>query len=136
MLYWLQIDQAPERGDGKRREWQSYQVASVDTTIAGEHIQAGEFITLCLGSANRDEAEFSDPEVFDMERTPNRHLAFGHGIHFCLGAPLARLEANIGLSLLLQRLSDIQIASDISLEPVSQGFHGVRKLPITFHVRR
>jgi len=111
-------------------------VASVDTRIGDEHIQAGELITLCLGSANRDDAEFADPEVFDMQRTPNRHLAFGHSIHFCLGAPLARLEANIGLSLLLQRLSDIQIASDVPLEPVSQGFHGARTLPVTFHVHR
>jgi cytochrome P450 len=108
-------------------------VASVDTTIGGEHIQAGELITLCLGSANRDEAEFANPEVFDMGRSPNRHLAFGHSIHFCLGAPLARLEANIGLSLLLQRLSDIRVASNESLEPVSMGFLGVRALPVTFH---
>lgn len=52
------------------------------------------------------------------------------------GAPLARLVANIGLSLLLQRLSDIQIASEVPLQPVAHGFHGVRSLPVTFHVRR
>lgn len=110
-------------------------VASADTSIGDEHIQAGELITLCLGSANRDEAEFANPEVFDIRRTPNRHLAFGHSIHFCLGAPLARLEANIGLSLLLQRLPDIQIVRDVPLEAVSMGFLGVRALPVTFHTR-
>ncbi|MFL5699550.1 MAG: cytochrome P450 [Ktedonobacteraceae bacterium] len=97
------------------------------------YVRTGEVMVF---PTNRDDAEFADPEVFDIRRTPNRHLAFGHSIHFCLGAPLARLEANIGLSLLLQRLSDIQIASDVPLEPVSQGFHGARTLPVTFHVRR
>jgi cytochrome P450 len=108
--------------------------ATIDTVIGGKQIKAGELILPCLGSANRDEEQFPDPDVFDIRRTPNRHVAFGHGIHFCIGAPLARLETRIAFEVMLQRFSEIERVHEIPLEPVA-GFYGVKSLPITFEVR-
>jgi cytochrome P450 len=68
-----------------------------------------------LAAANRDERVFAEPQRFDLHRRPNPHLTFGHGVHFCLGAPLARLEARVALRLLFERYRDIEIAAD---EPV------------------
>lgn len=110
-------------------------VATADTEIRGQRIAEGQFVRVALGSANRDERQFPDAERFDIHRTPNRHLAFGHGIHFCLGAPLARLEAKISLTLLLQRFQNIQRVSDVALEHVgSPIMYGVKSLPVTFSV--
>ena len=89
-----------------------------------------------IGSANRDEAQFPDADTFDIKRTPNRHIAFGHGIHFCLGAPLARLEAKIALTLLLERLQDIRCVHDAPLEPLGSDIvYGVKHIPVTFSAR-
>jgi cytochrome P450 len=68
-----------------------------------------------LVAANRDGRVFAEPHRFDLHRRPNPHLAFGHGVHFCLGAPLARLEARVALRTLLERYRDIAVAAD---EPV------------------
>ena len=104
-----------------------------DTELGGKKIQAGEFISAWIGSANRDEEQFPNAAQFDIRRSPNRHLAFGHGIHFCLGAPLARLEARIALGIMLERLSNMQRVPDIPLEPsTSFVLQGVKHLPITF----
>lgn len=104
--------------------------------LGGQTIPAGEDIVAWIASANRDEEQFPDPDRFDIHRTPNRHLAFGHGIHFCLGAPLARLEARIVLTLLLERWSDIRRVRDVPLQPLdSYLLLGLRHLPITFHKR-
>src|SRR5262249_20079117 len=73
---------------------------------------ATETVILRVAAANRDPTQFSDPDRFDIHRTPNPHLAFGHGIHFCLGAPLARLEAKIALGILLGRYREIAVARD------------------------
>lgn len=105
--------------------------AAVDTVIGGKEIKAGQIVVPCLGSANRDEAQFPNPDVFDIRRTPNRHVAFGHSIHFCIGAPLARLETRIALAAMLQRFTNIQRVREIALDPVT-GFYGVKSLPITF----
>lgn len=108
-------------------------VATADTEIRGQRIADGQFVRIALGSANRDESQFPDADRFDIHRTPNRHLAFGHGIHFCLGAPLARLEAKISLTLLLERFRDMQRVHDVALEHVgSPIMYGVKSLPITF----
>ena len=74
-----------------------------ETILGEQHIERKQSIMAWISSANRDEAQFPEPDRFDIRRDPNRHLAFGHGIHFCLGAPLARLEARIALAALLER---------------------------------
>ena len=83
--------------------------AMSDTEINGVVIKSGEKIAALLGSANRDEKVFDNPDTFNVSRTPNSHIAFGGGIHFCLGAPLARLEMNRSLPALFERFPSISI---------------------------
>ena len=83
--------------------------AMSDTEINGVVIKSGEKIAALLGSANRDETVFDNPDTFNVSRTPNSHIAFGGGIHFCLGAPLARLEMNRSLPALFERFPSISI---------------------------
>ncbi len=110
-----------------------FRVAKVDTVVAGQRIPAGATVMPWIGSANRDETQFPDPDRFDIERSPNRHLAFGNGIHYCLGAPLARLEARIALGAMLERFSTISAVEDAILERLpSLIVYGVRGLPIRF----
>jgi cytochrome P450 len=85
--------------------------------VAGTVIPAGSYVLLLIGAANRDEAVFRDPDSFDVRRDAHRHLAFGHGIHFCLGAPLARLEATVALRCLLPHLSRARIAGEPDWKP-------------------
>ena len=84
--------------------------AREDVTIAGVTIPRGEMVFAVLTSANRDERQFPNPDSLDITREPNRHLSFGLGAHFCLGASLARLEGQIGLSTLLRRAPDLRLA--------------------------
>lgn len=110
-----------------------YRVAAKDTVFEGHQIKEGQYVLVWLGSANRDETEFSEPDRFDPRRSPNRHLGFGHGIHYCLGAPLARLEAKIALTAMLERFHAIKKVPDTMLEPISSSIlHGVRHFPVTF----
>jgi cytochrome P450 len=105
--------------------------AATDVDLDGHTIGANQVLILWVASANRDGAEFPDPDRFDIYRTPNPHLAFGHGIHFCLGAPLARLESKIALGILLERYRRIAVGGD---EPVE--FHNpwtmisAKRLPV------
>ncbi|SDN74855.1 cytochrome P450 [Geodermatophilus sp. DSM 45219] len=95
-------------------------VARLTTTeaeVGGVRIPAGQVVLPWLAAANRDGRVFTDPDRFEVRRRPNPHLTFGHGVHFCLGAPLARLEARVALRLLLERYRDIAVAAD---EPVEQ----------------
>jgi cytochrome P450 len=86
-----------------------------------------------MGSANRDARYFDDPSRFDIARDPNPHLAFGVGQHFCLGAPLARLEARIALTHLLERMRSFARADETLWEPrKGQHVHGPARLPIRF----
>jgi cytochrome P450 len=86
--------------------------AASDVELAGHAIAANEIVVLWIAAANRDPAQFPEPDRFDIRRAPNPHLAFGHGIHFCLGAPLARLETKIALGILLERYREIAVARD------------------------
>jgi len=88
----------------------TFRYAAEDITIGDVTIPAGGQVIISLAAANRDGTHFPESEEFDVARRDNRHLAFGHGIHFCLGAPLARLEGNIAFTTLLQRFPDIRLA--------------------------
>ena len=110
-----------------------YRVVREDTMLDDKRIAAGSFMVAWIASANRDETQFPHADTFDITRSPNRHLAFGHGIHFCLGAPLARLEAKIALEVMLARLPEMRRVPDVSLEALSSMIlYGVKNLPITF----
>jgi cholest-4-en-3-one 26-monooxygenase len=86
-----------------------------DVEIGGQQLSAGDQLILMYPSANRDEAVFDDPFRFDVRRTPNPHLAFGFGTHFCLGASLARLELKVMFTELLRRLPGLDRADDEAL---------------------
>jgi cytochrome P450 len=99
-----------------------YQMRSVlkDTTLGGVDIPAEATILLLFSAANRDDAEFERPDEVDLQRQfPRRHMAFGHGIHYCVGAPLARLEARVVLTVLLDRTSNITLDPENSPRWVS-----------------
>jgi cytochrome P450 len=91
-------------------------ITSAETEVAGVRIPAGQVVLPWVAAANRDERVFAEPHRFDIHRRPNPHLAFGHGIHFCLGAPLARLEARVALRLMLERYRDVEVAGDEQVE--------------------
>ena len=80
--------------------------------LRGRTIEQGAVLLPLVGAANRDPKQFADPDELDIERSPNRHLAFGRGIHFCLGAPLARLEGEIAFAALLDRFPELRVAED------------------------
>ena len=108
--------------------------AAQDVRIGGTLVPRGSVVSVVLNSADRDESEFPDADRFDVTRAPRGHLAFGHGLHFCLGAPLARLEARIAFETLLRRLPDLELAAapeDLVYEP-SSIMRGVAALPIRF----
>jgi cytochrome P450 len=101
--------------------------------MQGQVIPAGKLVLAMIGSANRDPGQFRDAGRFDITRTPNAHLAFGHGIHSCLGAPLARLEARIALGDFLERIQELALAGDEPWEPrKALHVHGPSRLPIRF----
>lgn len=107
--------------------------ATVDVEIGGVRVPRGTMVTPLIASANLDEAAFPAADVLDITRSPNRHLSFGHGAHFCLGAPLARLEARIALPALLRRFDRLELAV-----PADQlrwrphiALRGVQALPLT-----
>ena len=110
-----------------------YRKTRRDTPLHGQVIPAGKLILAMIGSANHDPRHFHAPDRFDITRTPNPHLAFGHGPHFCLGAPLARLESRIALTDLLTHLKKLRLASDAPWQP-RPGLHvlGPTHLPILF----
>jgi len=105
--------------------------AACDTILVEQPIAAGAKVTLWWSSANRDEDVFPEPFRFDVRRQPNRHLAFGHGNHFCLGAVLARLEIRLVLEALLDRVAACALAGPVEWTR-SNKHTGVRHMPITF----
>jgi len=108
--------------------------ASEDTTVRGVPIASGESLLLSYVSANRDEEVFADPFRFDVGRDPNKHLAFGYGVHFCLGAALARMEVSSFFSELIPRLKSIELTGDP--ESVATTFvGGLKHLPVRYSLR-
>ncbi|MNJ41654.1 cytochrome P450 family protein [Paenibacillus bouchesdurhonensis] len=108
--------------------------ATEDIELAGQQIKKGDAVIVVLKSANRDEIPFAYPEELDITRKINRHLAFGHGIHMCLGAPLARMEGEIAFTTLLTRVPGIRL--NMPREKVKWNFtlssQGLTKLPVAF----
>ena len=85
-------------------------ITTAPVTLGGVEIPAQEPVLFAFGAGNRDPAQFPDPDRFDISRTGNGHLAFGHGIHFCLGAPLARMEGHLALGTLFARFPELRLA--------------------------
>ena len=108
--------------------------AREDVSLHGVTIPKGELVLAVLASANRDEAQFVHPERLNLTREPNRHLAFGQGVHYCLGAPLARLEGQIALPTLLRRLPELRLrvpAEELRWRPTFV-VRGLEALPVDF----
>ena len=103
--------------------------AAEEVEFAGVHLRKGEKIGLLLGAANRDPDRFQNPNVFDPARSPNTHVSFGAGIHFCVGAPLARLELAVALPVLLTRLKDLRLAEAPRYRDTFH-FHGLEALRV------
>ena len=114
--------------------------ATEDMEIAGHRVAKGDYIRVYIGAANRDPARFPEPNRLDITRHDNRHLAFGFGPHFCLGAALARLEGQIAIGTVLDRFPELRLeppySPDSPLEdfPWRQNptFHGLASLPVVF----
>ncbi len=104
--------------------------ATRDTEIGGCPVSAGDRVVLAFGAANRDPAHFERPEHFDLDREPNRHLAFGAGTHFCSGAHLARLELRVALEEVLSRFPGYRIAGEVTRAMPIGITYGVSSLPV------
>ena len=107
-------------------------IPSSEVTIGGRTIAKGEMVMPFIGAADRDPAQFPDPDRLDITRADNRHIAFGWGIHFCLGAPLARVEGQIAINTLVQRLPKLALATDRPEHRESLTLRGLKSLPVTF----
>jgi cytochrome P450 PksS len=108
--------------------------ASEDITISGVTIPEGEIVLPSLLAANRDPAIFENPNTFDITRDPNPHIAFGAGVHFCLGAPLARMEATIAFKHLIERLPNLRLNTPVEMLQWNSSLliHGMKKLPVAW----
>lgn len=115
-------------------ELATWRYATVPVTLGGQRIDAGEPVLVVLAAADRDPERFAEPDTLDLSRTDNQHLGYGHGIHYCLGAPLARLEGQTALATLLRRLPDLQPAADPAELRWRGGLimRGLRTLPVEF----
>jgi cytochrome P450 len=108
--------------------------ATQDTMLGGQQIRRGDLLIGVLGAANRDPRQFAEPQQLDLQRGSQRHLAFGHGAHYCLGAPLARLEGAVALGTLLRRLPTLRLSvpeSELVWQTVPI-FRGLIALPVTW----
>lgn len=110
----------------------TFRMSIAPVEIGGTTIEPGHIVSAVLGAANRDSEQFPDADRFDITRSPNRHLAFGLGIHFCLGSALARTEARLGFGRLLERLPNLQLASETPDWNQNTLIRGLRSLPLTF----
>jgi cytochrome P450 len=114
----------------------TWRFATEPLTIGGQDIAPGDPVLVVLAAADRDPSRFPAPDTLDLARRDNPHIAFGLGIHYCVGAPLARLEAQYALSALLRRLPDVTLAADPAELRWRGGLimRGLRQLPVEFSV--
>jgi len=110
----------------------TYRSALEDADIKGRMIRKGDLVNSILGSANRDPKRFTNPDRFDITRNEGRHLSFGLGIHFCIGAPLVRLEAEIAFATILRRFPRLRLATENLEWQEHPIFRGVKSLPVYF----
>jgi len=110
----------------------TYRSALEDVEIKGKLIRKGDLVNSILGSANRDPQRFSNPDRFEITRNEGRHLGFGIGIHFCIGAPLVRLEAEIVFETILRCFPKIILATDNLEWQEHPIFRGLKSLPVHF----
>ncbi|WP_245651360.1 cytochrome P450 [Streptosporangium amethystogenes] len=116
---------------------QFMRTALEDVELGGRTIRAGSMVILSYNTANRDPERFTDPQVLDLRRQDGGHLAFGHGIHLCLGQQLARVEMRVALPALLNRFPTLRLAvpaEEVALRPESADIYGVKSLPVTWDV--
>ena len=107
-------------------------ISMEDLEIGGKKISKGQMVSLFIGAANRDPAQFPEPDRLDITRQENRHLAFGFGLHFCLGAALARLEGQIAIGAVLRRMPHLRLATaDLEWDD-NPTFRGLKALPVVF----
>ena len=112
-----------------QRNWR---VTAQDVELGGKHIGRGQLVAQMLGAANRDPAVFPDPDRLDITRRSGRHIAFGYGIHFCIGAPLARIEASIAFNSLLRRFPALRLKDDKIEWREEIVFRGLNSLTVQF----
>jgi len=108
----------------------TFRITTKACTIGGKEFKEGEQISALIGAANRDPEQFEQAETFNIRRTPNRHVAFGLGIHFCLGAYLARVEARIGFGNIMQRMPNIRLGAQAPTWNDKKLFRGLRSLQV------
>ena len=101
-----------------------------DTELGGQHLSEGDIAFQMLGAANRDPAVFDDPDTFDIRRNPNRHIAFGLGPHFCIGAPLSRAEGQIAFTTLARRMPDLELDGPARWDLAKPNSRVLRELPV------
>jgi len=106
--------------------------AKVDIDLGGKTIRAGDLIAMCYGSANRDPEQFEEPNRLDITRVDNRHASFAQGIHYCLGAALARIEGQIAIGTLLSRMPGLKLETNEVERNPSLVFWGLKALPVSF----
>jgi cytochrome P450 len=106
--------------------------AAEDFTLGGKQVLQGQMVVLVTGAANRDPAQFPEPDRLDVARHPNEHHAFGFGIHYCVGAPLARLEAQLAFATLLRRLPDLHLVDASPRRHPNPVLRGLQSLPLRF----
>ena len=104
--------------------------AAAGVELGGQRLEAGATLLVLVGAANRDPAQFAEPDELDLAREPNRHLSFGRGIHFCLGAPLARLEGEIAVGRLLERFPELRLAGNGAQRAGTLVLRGLSRLPL------
>jgi cytochrome P450 len=109
-----------------------WRIAKQDVELGGETIGQGSLVFPILAAANRDPDAFPQPNRFDIQREMNKHVAFGHGIHYCLGAPLARVEGAVAMQSLLQRFPNLHLSTDSLTWKHDVAIRSLESLPVAW----